>query len=151
MNGDKWSRVLGPALAFSLLLQALTGWCLATFYAPSATTAWAAVAYIQQQVTLGWLVRGLHSAGASMTVTLLALHLLQAVWSGAYATATRRNWILGLAAGGLVLAFALTAISCRGIKRATGRRRWRRASSARRPSSVIICGAWCRAAATTAT
>src|SRR6185503_10596847 len=35
-------------------------------------------------------------------------HLLQAVWSGAYATATRRNWILGLGAAGLVLAFALT-------------------------------------------
>jgi len=108
VNGDKWSRVLGPALAFSLLLQALTGWCLATFYAPSATTAWAAVAYIQQQVTLGWLVRGLHSAGASMTVTLLALHLVQAIASGTYATASRRNWVLGLVAGALVLAFALT-------------------------------------------
>jgi ubiquinol-cytochrome c reductase cytochrome b subunit len=104
----KWARVFGPALAFSLAVQALTGWCLASFYAPSATTAWASVAYIQQEATFGWFVRGLHSAGASLTVTLLALHLLQSVASGGYATALKRNWILGLFAGGLVLAFALT-------------------------------------------
>lgn len=108
MAGSRWSRVVGPALAFSLVLQALTGWCLATFYAPSATTAWAAVAYIQQEVTLGWFIRGLHSVGASMTVALVGLHLVQSVASGAYATALGRNWLLGLAAGGLVLAFALT-------------------------------------------
>ena len=64
-----WGRVFGPALAFSLALQAVTGLCMASFYAPSSTTAWAAVAYIQQEVTLGWFIRGLHSAGASMTVT----------------------------------------------------------------------------------
>ncbi|HEX8952485.1 MAG TPA: cytochrome b N-terminal domain-containing protein, partial [Polyangia bacterium] len=105
---SRWSRVFGPALAFALALQALTGWCLATFYAPSATTAWAAVAYIQRQVTLGWFIRGLHSFGASMVVALVGLHLVQSVASGAYATALRRNWILGLVLGGLVMAFALT-------------------------------------------
>ncbi|MCU1282493.1 MAG: Cytochrome b/b6 domain protein [bacterium] len=103
-----WGRVFGPALAFSLALQAVTGLCMASFYAPSSTTAWAAVAYIQQEVTLGWLIRGLHSAGASMTVALLLLHLLQSVTSGAYARTLRRNWIIGLVLGGLVLAFALT-------------------------------------------
>ena len=81
---------------------------MASFYAPSSTTAWAAVAYIQQEVTLGWFIRGLHSAGASMTVVLLGLHLVQSVASGSYAAAARRNWILGLVLGGLVLAFALT-------------------------------------------
>jgi ubiquinol-cytochrome c reductase cytochrome b subunit len=100
--------VFGPALAFSLSLQAVTGLCLASFYAPSSTTAWAAVAYIQQEVTLGWFIRGLHSAGASMTVTLLGLHLLQSVTSGAYARALLRNWLLGLVLLVLVLAFALT-------------------------------------------
>ncbi len=108
MDGKKWGRVLGPALGFSIALQALTGMMMASFYAPSSTTAWAAVAYIQQEVTLGWFIRGLHSAGASLTVTLLALHLVQSIAAGNYATAPRRNWILGLVAGALVLAFALT-------------------------------------------
>jgi ubiquinol-cytochrome c reductase cytochrome b subunit len=103
-----WGRVFGPALAFALALQAVTGLCMASFYAPSSTTAWAAVAYIQQEVTLGWFIRGLHSAGASMTVTLLGLHLLQSVTSGAYARTLRRNWLLGLVLLALVLAFALT-------------------------------------------
>src|SRR5207245_1930581 len=75
MRGTRWTRVFGPALAFALALQAVTGWCMASFYAPSSTTAWAAVAYIQQEVTLGWFIRGLHSAGASMTVALVALHV----------------------------------------------------------------------------
>jgi ubiquinol-cytochrome c reductase cytochrome b subunit len=103
-----FGRVFGPALAFALALQAVTGLCMASYYAPSSTTAWAAVAYIQQEVTLGWFIRGLHSVGASMTVALLALHLLTSVAFGSYATALRRNWILGLMLGGLVLAFALT-------------------------------------------
>ena len=68
---SRWTRVFGPALAFCLALQVVTGWCLATFYAPSSTTAWAAVAYIQQDVTLGWFIRGLHSVGASLTVALV--------------------------------------------------------------------------------
>src|SRR5262249_49488370 len=96
-----WGRVLGPALAFSLGLQAVTGMLVASFCAPSSTTGWGAVAYIQQEVTLGWFIRGLHSAGASLTVVLLGLHLVQAIASGSYATAPRRNWLLGLGAGGL--------------------------------------------------
>ncbi|MCA1665435.1 MAG: cytochrome b N-terminal domain-containing protein, partial [Myxococcales bacterium] len=108
MRGTRVGRVVGPALAFSLALQAVTGLCMASFYAPSSTTAWAAVAYIQQEVTLGWFIRGLHSVGASMTVALLALHVLQSIAFGSYATALRRNWMIGLVLGALVLAFALT-------------------------------------------
>ena len=109
MRDTRWTRVVGPALAFSLALQAVTGLCMASFYAPSSTTAWAAVAYIQQEVTLGWFIRGLHSVGrqhdggAGRRCTSCNRSR-----SGSYATALRRNWILGLALGALVLAFALT-------------------------------------------
>jgi ubiquinol-cytochrome c reductase cytochrome b subunit len=103
-----WGRVVGAALAFALALQATTGILLASFYAPSSTTAWAAVAYIQQEVSYGWLVRGLHSAGASMIVVLLLAHLVQTIWRGAHATEPRANWWLGLALLGIVLTFALT-------------------------------------------
>jgi ubiquinol-cytochrome c reductase cytochrome b subunit len=107
-GGARWSYVCGGLLVFALGLQALTGLLLASFYAPSSTTAWAAVAYIQQEVTLGWLVRGLHSAGASLTVALLGLHLVQVTAWGAYRKPREVNWWLGLMLAGLIGAFALT-------------------------------------------
>jgi ubiquinol-cytochrome c reductase cytochrome b subunit len=103
-----WGRALGGALAVALALQALTGWLMATYYAPSSTTAWASVAYIQQEVTLGWFIRGLHSMGATLVVVLVLAHLVHAIASGAYATTLRRNWLVGIVLLGLVLAFALT-------------------------------------------
>jgi ubiquinol-cytochrome c reductase cytochrome b subunit len=107
-GGARWSYVFGGLLAFALLLQAVTGVLLASYYAPSATTAWASVAYLQQEVTLGWLIRGLHSAGASLMVLLLGMHLLQVTVWGAYRRPREVTWWLGLLMLGLVLAFALT-------------------------------------------
>ena len=107
-GGARWSYVFGSALAFTFALQAVTGLVLASFYAPSATTAWAAVAYIQQEVTLGWLIRGLHASGASMMVALLGLHLLQVTLWGAHRAPREVNWWLGLVLMALVLSFALT-------------------------------------------
>jgi ubiquinol-cytochrome c reductase cytochrome b subunit len=107
-GGARWSYVFGSALAFTLMVQAVTGLLLASYYAPSATTAWASVAYIQQEVTLGWLIRGLHSTGASMMVALLIAHLVQVTVWGAYRAPREVNWWLGLVLLGLVLAFALT-------------------------------------------
>ena len=55
---------------------------LALFYAPSAATAWASVAFIQDQLTAGWFVRGLHSFGSSALIVVAALHLLQVLICG---------------------------------------------------------------------
>src|SRR5262245_55801679 len=107
-GGARFAYVFGSALAFTFALQAVTGLLLASFYAPSVTTAWAAVAYIQQEVTLGWLIRGLHSTGASMMVALLGAHLVQVTLWGAYRAPREVNWWLGLVMLGLTLAFALT-------------------------------------------
>ncbi|HEX2570868.1 MAG TPA: cytochrome b N-terminal domain-containing protein [Polyangia bacterium] len=107
-GGARWAYVFGSVLAFLLGLQALTGILLATYYSPSTTDAWAAVAYIEDQVTLGWLIRGLHSAGASAMVIVLGLHILQtAIW-GAYRRPRELTWIVGVMMLGLVLGFALT-------------------------------------------
>ena len=48
----------------------MTGILLATVYTPSVTGAWASVAYIQDQLTLGWFVRGLHSFGSSALIVV---------------------------------------------------------------------------------
>jgi len=108
LGGASFAYVFGSVLFFLLLLQMTTGLLLAFYYSPSASDAWASVAYLEDQVTLGWLIRGLHHHGASAMVIVAGLHLLQvAVW-GAYKKPRELNWVTGVILLGLLLAFALT-------------------------------------------
>lgn len=107
-GGARWWYVFGSVLTFVLTLQLLTGILLAAFYSPSSTTAWASVAFIQDQLTMGWFIRGLHSMGASAMVVLTGIHLAQVLIFGAYKAPREMNWLVGVLMMGLVLAFGLT-------------------------------------------
>ncbi|MCA9679283.1 MAG: cytochrome bc complex cytochrome b subunit, partial [Myxococcales bacterium] len=108
LGGAKMAYVFGSVLTFLLLMQMTTGVLLAFYYSPSSTDAWASVANIQDVVTMGWLVRGLHHHGASAMVIVAGLHLMQVALYGAYKKPREVNWILGVLLLGLILAFALT-------------------------------------------
>jgi ubiquinol-cytochrome c reductase cytochrome b subunit len=99
---------MGSVATFCLVLQIVTGVVLATYYSPSASDAWASVAYVQDQVAGGWFVRGLHHHGASAMVIVAGLHLLQVAVFGAYKKPREANWWVGVGLLGLILAFALT-------------------------------------------
>jgi ubiquinol-cytochrome c reductase cytochrome b subunit len=103
-----FAYVFGAVLVFLLVLQAVTGLALAAFYAPSSTDAWASVAYLQDQVTLGWFLRGVHFHGASALVIVAGLHLVQTALVGAYKKPRELVWWLGLLLMILVLAWAVT-------------------------------------------
>lgn len=107
-GGASFAYVFGSVLTFILVLQMTTGMFLAMYYSPSATDAWASVAYIQDSVTMGWFIRGLHSYGASAMVIVAGLHLLQTAVYGAYKKPREINWLVGVLMLGLILAFALT-------------------------------------------
>lgn len=107
-GGPSFAYVMGSVLLGLLLLQATTGVLLAFYYSPSATDAWASVAYVEDQVTLGWLIRGVHHHGASALVIALGVHLLQAVVWGAYKPPREVAWWLGVLLVLLIMAFALT-------------------------------------------
>ncbi|MFP6685769.1 MAG: cytochrome b N-terminal domain-containing protein [Polyangiaceae bacterium] len=107
-GGARWAYVWGSALTLTLIIQAVTGVLLMTAYAPSATTAWSSVMYIQHQMSAGWIVRGLHHFGAQAMVVLLAMHLGQTAIYGAYKKPREMNWFFGLGLMGLTLGFALT-------------------------------------------
>jgi ubiquinol-cytochrome c reductase cytochrome b subunit len=107
-GGASLWHALGSVAALLVVLEVLTGILLAAFYAPSVTDAWASVAYIQDQVTLGWFVRGLHSFGSTALIVVTGLHLLQVLLFGAYKAPREANWIVGLGLLGAVAAFALT-------------------------------------------
>ncbi len=77
-------------------------------YSPSAQTAWESVNYLQNEVSGGWLLRGLHHYTAQILPVLLALHLMQVVIGGAYKAPREVNFWVGLALLQVVLLMALT-------------------------------------------
>jgi ubiquinol-cytochrome c reductase cytochrome b subunit len=107
-GGASLWHTLGSVAAGLFVLEAITGIALATAYAPAANTAWPSVFYIQDQMSMGWFVRGLHSFGSSALILVSGLHLAQVVLFGAYRRPRELNWMLGLAMLGVVVLFALS-------------------------------------------
>src|SRR5438034_1067048 len=70
--GDSnWFHTLGSATLTAFLVQATTGVILAMYYKPEPKTAYTSIQHITNDVTLGWLVRGMHKWGASVFIILL--------------------------------------------------------------------------------
>ena len=107
-GGASFAYVFGQVLVFLLLVEAVSGAALAAFYSPSSTDAWASVAYIQDQATWGWLVRGIHHHGAAAIVVIAGLHLVQTAVAGAYKRPRELVWWLGVMLLVLMLAWAVT-------------------------------------------
>ncbi|HEX8201076.1 MAG TPA: cytochrome b N-terminal domain-containing protein, partial [Isosphaeraceae bacterium] len=107
-GGARWRYVFGSALTGTFLTQAVTGLLLMTSYTPSSSMAWGSVWYIQEQMTLGWVIRGLHHFGSQAMIVLLALHLLQVLLAGAYRAPREVNWWFGMVLLHLTLGFSLT-------------------------------------------
>ncbi len=107
LGGSRWAAAFGSLLLFNFALQVITGVLLVTCYAPSVGTAWQSVNYIQQEVPLGWLIRGVHHWGSSSMVILLLFHLAQVFLWGAYKRPRELTWMTGvlLLAATLGLAF----------------------------------------------
>ncbi|MBK8266744.1 MAG: cytochrome b N-terminal domain-containing protein [Nannocystis sp.] len=107
-GGARWRYTLGPTLVYLFVQQVALGILLASYYSPSATDAWASTAYLNDQVTGGWFLRGLHHHGMSAMVVVAVLHTIQVVLAGAYKRPRELNWWTGLALGGIVLGFSIT-------------------------------------------
>ena len=107
-GGARWRYVWGSTLVFTFVIQMITGIFLWTAYSPSAQTAWESVYFIQNEMTLGWLVRGTHHFAAQAMVVLLALHLIQVIIDGAYRAPREVNFWLGLVLMQIVLGLSLT-------------------------------------------
>ena len=107
-GGARWRYVWGSTLVFTFTLQVITGFMLWSAYSPSTRTAWESVYYIQHELTLGYLVRGVHHFAAQAMVVLMAIHLIQVVIDGAYKAPRELNFWLGLVLLQIVLGLSLT-------------------------------------------
>jgi menaquinol-cytochrome c reductase cytochrome b subunit len=91
-----WAQTLGSAALTAFISQVLTGVILAFYYKPDPNSAYSSVVNITEEVTLGWLVRGMHKWGASVFIILLFFHMARVFLFGAYKYPRELNWILGV-------------------------------------------------------
>jgi quinol-cytochrome oxidoreductase complex cytochrome b subunit len=95
--GDiNWMQTLGSATLTAFIVQAITGVILAMYYKPAPETAYQSIQHITNDVTLGWLVRGMHRWGASLFIILMFFHMARVFLFGAYKYPRELNWIVGV-------------------------------------------------------
>jgi ubiquinol-cytochrome c reductase cytochrome b subunit len=79
-----------------LVMQVVTGIFLTMSYKPSAAGAFASVEYIMRDVDWGWLIRYLHSTGASSFFIVIYLHMFRGLLYGSYKRPRELVWIIGM-------------------------------------------------------
>jgi ubiquinol-cytochrome c reductase cytochrome b subunit len=94
-NLNFWS-FFGSLAILTLVLQIVTGLWLAMNYKPSAADAFASVEYIMRDVDWGWLLRYMHSTGASAFFIVIYLHMFRALLWGSYRKPRELLWIIGV-------------------------------------------------------
>lgn len=86
----------GSLALLVLVLQLVTGIWLAMHYKPSAADAFASVEYIMRDVPMGWILRYMHSTGASAFFLVVYLHMFKAMIYGSYKKPRELLWIFGM-------------------------------------------------------
>jgi len=84
--------------AFLMLAnQILTGVWLTMSFTPTAEEAFASVEYIMRDVEMGWLIRYMHSTGASFFFIVIYMHMFRGLMYGSYQKPRELIWIFGMA------------------------------------------------------
>ncbi|KPK57693.1 MAG: cytochrome B [Gammaproteobacteria bacterium SG8_31] len=86
----------GSLALLVLVIQILTGIWLTMNYKPDAAKAFASVEYIMRDVDWGWLIRYMHSTGASAFFIVVYLHMFRGLLYGSYRKPRELLWIFGM-------------------------------------------------------
>ncbi len=86
----------GGILFFVLIAQILTGIVLVMHYTPHTLLAFDSVEHIMRDVNFGWMLRYLHSNGASMFFVAVYIHIFRGLYYGSYKAPREISWILGV-------------------------------------------------------
>jgi ubiquinol-cytochrome c reductase cytochrome b subunit len=79
-----------------LVIQIVTGIFLTMHYKPSATEAFASVEYIMRDVEWGWLIRYMHTTGASFFFVVVYLHMFRSFLYGSHRAPRELVWVFGV-------------------------------------------------------
>ncbi len=94
-NFNVW-YVFGALSFFVLLLQLVTGVWLTMSYEPTGEGAFASVEYTMREVDFGWLIRYLHSTGASAFFVVVYIHMFRGFAYGSYRKPRELIWLIGM-------------------------------------------------------
>ncbi|WP_312270239.1 MULTISPECIES: cytochrome bc complex cytochrome b subunit [Pseudomonas] len=86
----------GSLALLVLVNQLVTGIWLAMSYTPTAAGAFASIEYIMRDVDYGWLIRYLHSTGASAVFIVVYLHMFRSLLYGSYQKPRELVWVFGM-------------------------------------------------------
>ncbi|WP_051661016.1 cytochrome b N-terminal domain-containing protein [Bosea sp. 117] len=86
----------GGILSLMLVCQILSGVVLVMHYTPHVTLAFDSVEHIMRDVSYGWLIRYIHSNGASMFFIAVYIHMFRGLYYGSYKSPREVLWILGV-------------------------------------------------------
>ena len=86
----------GSLAAFVLVIQIVSGIFLTMNYKPDAAKAFESVEYIMRDVSWGWLIRYIHSTGASAFFIVVYLHMFRGMIYGSYRKPRELIWIFGV-------------------------------------------------------
>jgi len=95
-NFNFW-YIFGSLAMLVLVIQIVTGIFLVMHYKPDASLAFASVEYIMRDVPWGWLIRYMHSTGASAFFIVVYLHMFRGLIYGSYRKPRELIWIFGCA------------------------------------------------------
>jgi len=96
----------GSLALLMLAIQIISGIFLTMNYKPAAGTAFESVEYIMRDVNWGWLIRYMHSTGASFFFLAVYLHMFRALIYGSYRRPRELLWLFGMMIFGLLMAEA---------------------------------------------
>ncbi len=86
----------GSLALLVLVIQIITGIFLTMHYKPDSNLAFASVEYIMRDVDWGWLIRYMHSTGASMFFVVVYLHMFRGLLYGSHKKPRELIWIFGM-------------------------------------------------------
>jgi ubiquinol-cytochrome c reductase cytochrome b subunit len=94
-NFNVW-YFFGSIALVVLVLQLATGIFLTMFYKPGEATSFDSVEFIMREVQWGWLIRYLHSTGASVFFIVVYLHMFRSMLYGSYKAPRELLWLIGM-------------------------------------------------------
>lgn len=99
---------MGSLCGFLFALQVVTGFLLACTYLPVPESAWQSTQYLQYEMPLGWLIRGIHHWASSFMVLAVTMHLFRVFFHGSYKAPRELLWVSGVMLLALTFTMAFT-------------------------------------------